>query len=192
MAGLGHGAETIRRARDLCAKALYVCTGTGYNSCEPNTIGGATMVTVTCEHCNRDFRVKPGRVRRGVRFCSMECRRAAQYTGRFVRSDGYVAVRVGNDYVLEHRAVMERHLGRALERYEHVHHRNGDKADNRLENLEVLTVSAHAAHHHPGRDGSTWTDVECLTCGTIFQRRRKELERHPRAFCSRECYRRGA
>ena len=150
------------------------------------------MVTVTCECCGREFRVKPSRARRGVRFCSMDCRRKVQYTGRFVRSDGYVAIRVGDDYVLEHRHIMAMHLGRVLESREHVHHVNGIKADNRLENLELVLIGPHTAMHHPGRDRSTWVKVECLTCGKVFERRRREHQRHPYAFCSRRCYIKGA
>jgi HNH endonuclease len=67
--------------------------------------------------------------------------------GRTVR-EGYVLLTVA-PYVQihEHRFVMERHLGRALSSEEVVHHIDGDKANNALENLEVLSRAAHTRLH---------------------------------------------
>ncbi len=54
-------------------------------------------------------------------------------------SDGYVLITVDGRKVKEHRWVMEQSLGRALVAGETVHHRNGVRADNRVENLELWT-----------------------------------------------------
>lgn len=68
--------------------------------------------------------------------------------GRSVeKRSGYVRVYNGRVYVYEHTLIAEKMLGRPLVQNEVVHHLNGDPADNRPENLRVLSRSEHKLYH---------------------------------------------
>ena len=64
-----------------------------------------------------------------------------------VQKNGYVTICIGNKKFYTHRLVMEKHLGRKLKRNEQVHHINGNKLDNRIENLELTTLGEHQKYH---------------------------------------------
>jgi len=72
---------------------------------------------------------------------------------RIIDKHGYIHVFIGESalgankdgYMLEHRKVMQDHLGRMLTPWEIIHHRNRDKANNEIENLELTIVADHAS-----------------------------------------------
>lgn len=72
------------------------------------------------------------------------------------RKDGYVLVRrgvikrsvKGTRYTLLHRLVVEKFLGRKLLQREVVHHKDGNKSNNDISNLEIMTQAKHAKIHY--------------------------------------------
>lgn len=103
-----------------------------------------------CSHC-------AGRITtNGHGFIGLKGKESINWRGgRVCMPDGYIKVwcepdscftsmRNGN-YILEHRLVMAQYLGRALLNSEMVHHKNGIKDDNRIENLYLCNKTEHSA-----------------------------------------------
>lgn len=63
--------------------------------------------------------------------------------GRLLLDTGYVRLMVNGKPFLEHRYIMEQHIGRKLDEAEVIHHLNGIRDDNRIENLEITNSHDH-------------------------------------------------
>lgn len=64
-----------------------------------------------------------------------------------IQKNGYATISIGNKKIYYHRYLMEQHLERKLKYNEQVHHINGNKLDNRIENLIVMNSSNHLRKH---------------------------------------------
>ena len=69
-----------------------------------------------------------------------------------VQKNGYVTLSIGNKRQYVHRMVMEAYLGRPLANDECVHHINGDRTDNRIENLMLIKKDEHSRFHAKERN----------------------------------------
>ena len=133
---------------------------------------------VTCQWCSTQFERPHGKPRAFCsRSCSMKARNAglaANYAvlnekpapaGFWLNHAGYVVAKIDGRQVLQHRLVMEQVLGRPLLPTERVHHKNGDRQDNRPENLELWTgVGSSKKDPHGVRVVDKVLDLlDCLT-----------------------------
>lgn len=140
-----------------------------------------------CDCCGKEFKTYKcyeKRVRKH-RFCSRECEaefkryhntRDSWRGGHIGITTGYKYIRIDGKDVGEHILVMEKSLGRRLAKGEVVHHINGDKTDNRIENLKLMTNSEHAKLHGMLRENKS----SCKRCG-------KQRHIHGRGLCD-YCY----
>lgn len=127
-----------------------------------------------CLNCKKLFWVISCRQSR-AKFCSTDCffkhnhgkNNKSWNGGRYINKNGYIMVympdhpdSVHNGYILEHRLVMSDHLKRRLLSWEVVHHVNGIKIDNRIDNLELVTQSRNVMYKNVAH--------RCPKCGHLF------------------------
>jgi HNH endonuclease len=119
------------------------------------------------------------------RYCSRPCadkgRGVAQRVADEEYKGGYRQVTTPDGRKIgEHRWVMEQVIGRPLEHWEQVHHKNHNGLDNRPENLELVSSAEHGERHtrHP-------VTKTCVICGNEFTPHKTKRVRQQ--ICSPAC-----
>lgn len=96
-----------------------------------------------------------------------------------------------NGYVLLHRVLMENHLGRVLNSNEIVHHKDHNKKNNSIRNLEILDCSTHSRLHGL-ENGILMALFRCPICGRVFEREKRNTHlikpsKYNCTCCSSKC-----
>lgn len=90
-----------------------------------------------------------------------------------------------NNYVLFHRVVVENHIGRLLTISEVVHHKDGNKHNNDIDNLEIMLRADHARLHLS--TGRTYKKLKCPVCDSFFMKEARLIKENIKSKCSRRC-----
>lgn len=111
------------------------------------------------------------------------------YTNIYMAKDYIWITTDDGRYMMEHRYIMEKYLGRRLLHEELVHHKNGNKKDNRIENLDLIDIKIHNNIHMRIKR----IKICCCYCNKIVKLRQKEYNskikynKLGKIFCSKEC-----
>lgn len=155
-----------RKAIHTVAEEIGIATGSVYNYLKRFGIKTRDKNDYETTEKQRAAGRKAGASRRGKKCTEEQIKRMSEaQKGRYrhktkyggfakQRADGYIAIYApkhpactADGMVMEHRLVMEENIGRYLTENEVVHHKNHKRNDNRIENLQLMTISEHARFH---------------------------------------------
>ena len=108
------------------------------------------MKIFNCKICNKEFIRYPQQIKNGaIHHCSHKCSGLSKRK-RSISTGGYITLRMPehpnamrNGRIYEHQLIMSNKLKRPLQKQETIHHKNGIRSDNRIQNLELWS------NHHP-------------------------------------------
>ena len=120
------------------------------NNLKPKCKTEPVIVKLICSTCKKEFE-RTYRIYKYSKklcntenvYCSTICAGIARRSKIGKSKSGYKRIWSYGKDIIEHRKVMEDFLKRKLEPWEHVHHLNGIKDDNRIENLEIVMANRH-------------------------------------------------
>lgn len=131
---------------------------------------------LVCHYCEKVFNTNQSSKTHANKYCSQICYRQGRkgqhtkrYNGGHISASGYHIIIVHGEKIPEHRYVMQQHIGRPLLKTEVVHHRDSNRLNNRIENLELLPSNSAHRQHHFGRY-RTLTSKQCAKCLIIKSR----------------------
>lgn len=117
------------------------------------------------------------------KFCSRACSTRTRMKDHPINSitTRYRTRKINGKNISEHRAVVQATIGRELKSHEYVHHIDGNKLNNSIENLEVTDALSHGREHNL-RKPLTYA---CAICDSVFEPHKTKRGRNK--TCSRQC-----
>lgn len=179
-----HDDTTTIKICEYCKKEFKI-----YNNredtakyCSKQCMNNNSRCYETCKFCNQQFEIINNQKGKRI-YCSTECYNNDSIGNPYLSGPYYRCSDGNNQQLNYHRYLIQQHLGRKLLSNEHIHHIDGNKLNNTIDNLMIVSPSDHRKLHKE----KEWKDIKCLHCGIIFSSCTEGCR--PRKFCSDKCLR---